>query len=87
MVDYRDVFQIAFLTYYGNGIQAVENNANGLPVYIGYAQAGTGKSEAKWQIRKITYDSNMGMTDVQFADGSTDFNKVWNLRNTAYTYS
>lgn len=70
----------------GNNKQACVNNANGQVIYLGYAQPGTAKTAAAWQIRKITYDANGAMTDVEFAEGSNAFNKVWNSYAT-YSYS
>lgn len=86
MEDIRDIQQLNFLSYYGNGTVTAENNANGQAAYIGYAEPGTAKSSPKWQIRKITYDANGAMTDVQFANGTNKFDKVWNDRAT-YSYS
>jgi hypothetical protein len=67
-------------------VQVCENNSSGQPIYIGYSLPGSSKSGAFWCIRKITYDANNGMTDVQFAEGSNAFNKTWDDRAT-YTYS
>lgn len=53
--------------------------------YIGMALPGTGKGEAKWQIKKLTYDGNK-ITDIKFAGGSDAFNKIFNNR-TSYDYS
>ena len=53
--------------------------------YIGLALPGTGKGEAKWQIKKLTYDGNK-ITDIQFAGGSDAFDKSWNNR-TDFDYS
>lgn len=50
------------------------------PIYIGKAQPGTAKSAALWQIQKLTYDGN-NVTDVQWADGDTDYDNVWNNRD------
>jgi len=61
----------------------VSNNA----IYLGHATPGTLKSEAKWRIKKMTYDVSNNCTDVQFASGDSKFDKVWNDRATAYTYS
>jgi len=66
--------------------QALENNANGQPVYIGKTTPGRGKDEAYWQIQKITYDANNYVTDIQWADGTAEFTKVWDDRD-GYTYS
>lgn len=53
--------------------------------YVGLAAPGTSKAAALWQIKKLTYSGD-NVTDVQFADASTSFNKVWNDR-ASYTYS
>lgn len=66
-------------------IAAIEYSGN-YAVYIGYAAPGTAKSAAAWQIRKITYDSNNNITDIQFASGVNDYTKVWDDRAT-YSYS
>lgn len=79
----------------GNGIlqttteeytSAVEYDGSGNPIYTGFAAPGTAKSASLWKIRKITYDVNGNPTDIQWADGDTQFDKVWNSRAT-YTYS
>ncbi len=59
--------------------QALDNNTNGQPDFIGFAAPGSDKSAAAWQIRKITY-SGVFPTDIQFADGDALFNNVWNNR-------
>ena len=59
---------------------------NNNPVYIGYAEPGTGEDEAKWQIRKLEYDDYGNLVAVKFAEGTIGFDKVWNNR-TSYTYS
>jgi len=56
------------------------------PVYIGYAAPATATSAAAWQIRKLTYDANNNITDIQFASGVNDYTKVWDDRAT-YSYS
>jgi hypothetical protein len=62
-----------------------ENDAAGLPIYIGLATPGTGAAASTWQIRKFTYATSV-LTDVEFASGSAEFDKVWNDRAT-YSYS
>ncbi len=62
-----------------NYTQALENDSNGQPLFIGLATPGSAKSAASWQIRKITY-SGVFITDVQFANSSTAFNQIWNDR-------
>lgn len=46
--------------------------------YLGIAAMGSSKASAVWQIRKFTYDSSNNLTDIQWADGDSDFNNVWN---------
>ena len=59
------------------------NDTDGNPVFLGRAKAGVGLDEEKWQIRKVSYDTNSGVTRVQWplnADGvaTTDFELAWN---------
>lgn len=63
-----------------------ENNANGQPLYIGQAQPGTLTSATGWRIQKYTYDANFALTDVEWAEGTNAFDKIWDDRAT-YTYS
>lgn len=63
-----------------------DSRTDGQPVYIGKAHPGTLASEAKWQIRKITYDGSDHATDISFANGSVAYDKEWNARTT-YDYS
>lgn len=69
-----------------NYTQKIENDSQGRAIYIGLAFPGTLTSLDKWQIKKLTYDSNSAVTDVQFAEGSNAFNKIWDLRGT-YIYT
>ncbi len=62
----------------GNGAGQVE--------YVGYAHPGALTSEAKWQIRKFTYDSSNRVISVDFADGDDDFDNIWDNR-TSLVYS
>ena len=66
--------------------QKSENDSTGRPIYLGYAEPGTATTAAKWQIRKLTYDSAGAVTDIQFASGTNDFIHVWDNRAT-YSYS
>jgi hypothetical protein len=54
-------------------------------IYIGLAVPGTAKSDAKWQIRKMTY-SGSNMDQTLYANGNRLFNNVWNNR-AALAYS
>lgn len=82
--DFRDA-QFAFIMS-SNGTTIIENDSMGKPIYIGYADAGTATSTARWQIRKLTYDANNAVTNVQFASGVNTFNKIWDSR-ADYEYS
>lgn len=53
--------------------------------YVGRSAPGTPTSEAKWRIEKYTYDGNK-ITDIKWAKGNAEFDKVWNDRAT-YDYS
>lgn len=58
------------------------NNLSGNPIYLGRARAGVALGEDKWQIRKITYDSDLGVVRVQWPQNttgtaSTEFEFVW----------
>lgn len=61
-------------------------DANNNPIYIALAPPGSSKSNAVWLIKKITYDANNNPTDIQFANGNTDFDKIANNYAT-YSYS
>ena len=63
-----------------------ELNVDGDYKYVGTAYAGTATSVAKWRIKLMTYDVNKRLTAIDFADGSAEFDKVWNNRAT-YSYS
>jgi len=64
----------------------IENDGNGNPVYVGKAPKGAATSAAVWQVRKLSYDVNQSVTDVQFAGGSNAFDKIYDNRAT-FTYS
>jgi hypothetical protein len=54
-------------------------------VYVADAEAGSGKSDEKWRIKKLIY-SGSNVTDIQWAGGSTSFKFAWDDRAT-YSYS
>lgn len=88
VIDESDLWQTMYLSQSPNSTQAIENDDSGRPIYIGYAQAGSSKADARWQIRKCTYDGNGYLTDIQFANGTALFDKVWDKRKDGtYTYS
>jgi hypothetical protein len=66
-------------------ITTLDYNGSGQIIYQGYATPNSSKDKAVWQIRKLTYNG-MNLTDVQFAQGSKEFNFIWNNR-AGYTYS
>lgn len=67
-------------------ITTTEYDADGNPIYIGEANPGTGKGSAGWRIRKIIYDADGNITDIQYADGDANFDNIWNNR-ASYSYS
>ena len=56
------------------------NNSSGQPIYEGIAEPGTAVGTAEWKLIKYTYDSNGGVTDIQFADGDKNFDNTWSER-------
>jgi len=64
-----------------------ETNAMGLTVYFGEADPDALETEAKWRIWKQSFDAvTNAMKEINYADGSAEFDKKWSLRDT-YTYS
>ena len=59
------------------------NDADGNPTHLARAKLGVLDSEEKWQIRKITYDANQGVTAVEWPQisgiPSADFIFSWDL--------
>lgn len=79
-----------YITYKSELEIRCENDANGNPLYIGRAKAGTAESAARWQIAFHTWDANSSLTAKKWplngeAAASTDYEFVWNSRAT-YTY-
>lgn len=75
--------------YYDHGSPFTESydvDANGNTIYIGRTKPGNAKSDAKWQIIKLTYNANNLPTDRQWANAENSFRFVWDDRTT-YTYS
>lgn len=52
--------------------------------YFGFAAPGTASAATLWRIKKMTVSGSL--TVVQYASGTSDFDKSWDLRAT-YTYS
>ena len=58
------------------------NNTAGSPIFLGRAKVGVLESEEKWQIRKITYDDNEGVTRIEWAqndegNASSEYEFAW----------
>lgn len=78
------------LGYDGQGLQRL--NANNLtmqldynsgtnPIYIGVASPGTATSSALWKIIKLTFDGNNNVTAIQYANGTPNFDQIWDNRS------
>jgi len=64
--------------------QKIAYNASGMAEYIGEAKPGVAAGVIGWRIKKLTYDGT-NVTDIQWADSTNEFVKIWNSRLT-YTY-
>ena len=53
------------------------NDTNGNPIFLGRAKPGTALDAEAWQIRKIAYDSNQGVTRITWPEGSTEYLYTW----------
>ena len=69
----------------GGYIPTFDYDNNGNVIYIGQAVPGSIKSASVWQIKKLVYDGNGNVTDIQYADSVTTFTKIWNNR-ASYSY-
>ena len=65
----------------------IEYDGSNNPIYLGFAAPGSLTTEAKWQIRFLTFDVNNNITTVSYANGTPNFDKKWSLRTTDYVYS
>lgn len=63
--------------------QKIDYSGTMQPIYIGLTLPGTNSGSAGWQIRKNTFDGNGLITDVQFASGNAQFDKIWDDRGSA----
>jgi len=63
----------------------MENDANGNPIYIGYAQEpNLGTAVEKWFIVKVTYDANQSPTRYRLPDSGVGFKYAWDDRATYF---
>ena len=53
--------------------------------YIGEADPGTATSSALWRIKRVYETNSEGDIEIIWANGSSDFDKVWDDRAT-YSY-
>ena len=60
-------------------------DASDNPQYVGEAPPGSATSSAVWRIKKVTW-SDSKATAVEWADGNTKFDNVWDDR-ASLTYS
>lgn len=65
--------------------ERVENDANGMVIFQGWAAVGSSESETVWLISKLNY-SGMFFTERVWANGEETFDKAWDLKDT-YNYS
>ena len=63
----------------------MENDANGNPIYIGYAsEPELGTAVPSWFIVKITYDGNQSPTRYQLPSAGVLYKYVWDDRATYF---
>jgi hypothetical protein len=48
--------------------------------YLGKADIGANTATSVWQIKKMVYDVDGNLTDIQFADGDDVFDNIWDNR-------
>ena len=63
----------------------LEYDENGNVLYKGEADPGSSTSDSVWRIEKYEYDANGNLVAVLFAEGTADFDKVWDNRE-SYNY-
>lgn len=65
----------------------VINDTDGNPIFLGRAKVGESLTDNKWQIRKITYDTDGGVTRVQWAENAdsianNNYEFIWSTTST-----
>lgn len=65
--------------------ERVENDANGMVIYQGWAVVGSSEGEEVWLISKLNYSGGF-FTERVWANGEDTFDKTWDNRAT-YNYS
>lgn len=56
------------------------------PEYIAKSKPGTSLASPRWKISKMTYDANGNVTNIQWANGNTEYINTAN-DYASYTYS
>lgn len=62
-----------------------EYNANGMPLYIGWAKVGVGTGTVGWAVSKHLYSGTRDIATV-WGSGNANFDKRWTNR-ASYTYT
>lgn len=62
--------------------QILDYQGGSLVVYVGWSTPGVATSDAKWKIRKFTYDGNNNVTQIRYAGKDVGFNQIWDNRTT-----
>jgi len=65
----------------------LEYDTSNNPIYLGLAAPGSLTTEAKWQIRYLTFDGSNNITSMTYANGTPNFDKKWSARATDYVYT
>jgi YD repeat-containing protein len=72
---------------FGQYTWAFDYDVSNNPIYIAKAHRGnSNEADPVWQIRRLTYDASNNVTRIKWANGSANFDQVWNDRTTL-TYS
>lgn len=58
-----------------------ENDGDGQPIFIGWAQPGSSESDPVWLIAELEYSATFFVAK-RYANGSLDYNQVWDDRAT-----
>lgn len=62
----------------------MENDADGDPIYVGWAKAGSAEGSLVWFIVKITYDANKAPIRQQVATNRSMFGYSWTDKATYF---
>lgn len=65
----------------------LEYDVSNNPIYLGLAAPGSLTTEEKWQIRYLTFDASNNVTSMSYANGTPNFDKIWDNRAISYVYT